>query len=121
MPAFNGDRASTVLVEAIYIGDPKAAEKYGCSVRAIQKWRNRLSEDSVFAALFAKKKERWEKEWAAKIPEVIRAGLEFVMEAFQEGDRKDPKMLEQVNTALKTIAELEMSKAVIDARLSKQT
>lgn len=119
MRTFDPDRAAMALIDAQMMGDKKAADKWHVTPRTLTNWRKRLSEDSIFAVYFQKKKEIWEKEWAKSIPPVIHSALEFLLEAFAEADRTDPQVIQAVNKSLSTLVEVEITKQVIDLRLQQ--
>lgn len=121
MPSFDGERAALVLLDAIALGDTKAAEKWDVSTRSIRGWRKRLEGDSVFAAFFLKKKEMWEKGWAHEIPGAIRSAIAYLSDSCRNASPGNAEVMKEANNMVKILAEVEMSKAVIDARLSRQT
>ena len=53
---FNRDKATAVLLEALYTTDAKAAKKYGVSLRTLRRWRARLAVDADLAAFVHTKK-----------------------------------------------------------------
>jgi len=118
VPAFNYDLAATVLVEAAYSGDNVAAQKYGKSVRTIQRWRRRMAEDRHLSSFVAQKKAQAEREWAKELAPAIRAAIEFVQRAAQHMEPADPEALHAMAGALKILTEVAMTKEVLDARLA---
>lgn len=50
----------------------------------------------------------------------IRSGCLFLIRAASEGDPTDPKMIEAVSHAVKTLADIQMSRRVIEARLGEK-
>lgn len=119
MPTFNHELAATVLVEAIYIGDRQAAQKYGVSERTIRNWRKRLADDPHFAAFFQHKKSASERDWGADLIPAIRASIEFVQRAARELDTANPEAVHAVAGALKILTEVALTREVIDARLAR--
>jgi hypothetical protein len=114
--------AARVLVAAMVKGDREVAQEYGVSRRSIQRWRSIITKDpeGELATSVAKKKEAVEGDWAAKIPTAIESCLDFIEKAAREGDPKDPDLLRSVAGALKMVSEVQISKVLMDARLSKQ-
>lgn len=48
----------------------------------------------------------------------IRSACRFIARACKEGDPTDPKMVEAVSHAVKVLADIQMSKRVMEARLA---
>jgi hypothetical protein len=112
------DRAASILVEAAYYGEKATAAKWGITDRTILNYRNRLEQDSKLSDIFALKKGEFESDWANEIPEAIRSAVRFLKRASNEADPKDPESIHAVAGALKIMAEVGMTKAILDVRLS---
>ncbi len=115
----NVDRATSVLVEALYFGDKEAARHYDLSIRTINNYRTRVNTDEDFAQSFKQKKEEFERNWADEIPAAIRAGTRFLLKSFQEADHKDPIVIHAVAGAMKILTEIGLAKEIIDVRLGE--
>lgn len=120
MPAFNYDLASSALVDAAYMGDKEAAQKHGVTTRTIRNWRNRLETDARFSSFFREKKILSDQEWANELPSAIRAAIRFIRESAKELKQGDPKATEVVADALSILAEVALTKEILDARLAGQ-
>src|SRR5512139_413358 len=114
---FKPELAASVLVEAAYTSDEKAAQKYGVSVQSVYNWRKRLEEDDEFRSIFSIKRERFEAEWATELPNAIRACIDFIKRAALEASHTKPDVIYSVAGALKIVSDIQMSKDIIDARL----
>jgi hypothetical protein len=112
------DRAAAILVEAAYFGDKVTAEKWGVTERTIRNYQARLDEDSKLSLIFHNKKVVFESDWAADIPAAIRSGIGFLQRAGKEADPKDPNAIHAIAGAVKILAEVGMTKAILDVRLS---
>ena len=112
------DRVATILIEAAYQGDKDTAERWDISVRTIQRYRNRLDEDDELSRIVAVKKRQYETEWANELPAAIREATRFLQRAARESDPKDPAAVHAVAGALKILAEVGITKAILDARFS---
>jgi hypothetical protein len=119
MNSINVERATSVLVEAVFFGDKEAANRYGLSVRTIDNYRKRINTDKDFAAIFYQKKQEFEKNWADEIPGAIRAGTRFLLKSFQEADYKDASVIHAVAGAMKILTEIGLAKEIIDVRLGE--
>ncbi|BDA74392.1 hypothetical protein CAL7716_085580 [Calothrix sp. PCC 7716] len=117
--SFNYERAAGALVDAIFMGDKAAAEKWDVSTRSIEEWRSRVKEDNELLALFNSKKQAREKSWASEIPDTIQAGLKFVKDATSHADPADPEAVKAITGALKILMDIDLTKQVLDARLAE--
>lgn len=118
-PNFNAERAALVLVDAAYLGDKRAAKKWAVTTRTILNYRRRLDSDEKFSSLFELKRQAAEKDWAAEAPLAIRAAVDFLLRAAQNGDEKTPEMVHAIAGAMKLTADMYLTKQVLDARLAK--
>lgn len=116
---FNRERAATVLVEAAYTDDEKAAEKWGVTRVSIWGWRKRLATDPQLLTLFNYKKEQFEAEWAQDLPLAIKAGIDFLKRAAQQSDVKKPDVIYSIAGGLKILADIQTTKELLDARLAE--
>lgn len=116
--SFNYERAAAALIDATLMGDRAAAEKYEISVKSIEGWRSRLETDEVLREFFYKKKALQDKAWANEIPAAIASCINFLKQASQECDSRDPDAVHAITGALKIMSEVSMTREVIDARLS---
>lgn len=113
------DRVALILVEAAFFGEKQTAQRWGITDRTILNYRNRLSEDSVLSDIFALKKETFEAEWASEIPASIRAGIHFLGEAAKRANPTDPDTIHAIAGAVKILAEVGLTKEILDVRLSR--
>lgn len=116
---FNYERAAYVLVDALTMGDKAAAKKWDVSIRTIERWRSLLQEDQLLAEFFAKRQKDRTDAWASEIPQALVAILSYISEAGREADRKCPETMKAMAQAFKVIADVEMSKQVLDKRIFK--
>ena len=116
--AFNYERAAAALVDATLMGDSGAAEKYEVSVKSLQGWRKRLSEDEVLRQFFQEKKAAQDKAWADEIPSAIASCVQFLKAAAQDCKTSDPDSVHAIAGALKILGSVSMTREMVDARLS---
>lgn len=114
---FNRELAAMVLVDAAYKGDKAAAELYGLTDRTLRNYRKRLLADTELSALFQHKRALVEKDWAADAPMAIKAGVAFLLRAAQEAT-VTPEMVHAVAGSMKLLADMVLTKQVLDARLA---
>ena len=121
MPAFNSERAAAVLVDAAYMGDKEAAKKHGVTTRSIRNWRERLAEDAHFSAIFREKKNLVDQEWASELPSAIRSAIRFLRESAKESKLGDSRAIAAMTDALKALAEVAVTREILDARFGRQS
>ncbi|WP_287408284.1 hypothetical protein [Oceanithermus sp.] len=116
---FNYERASRMLAEAMFHGDHAVVERYGTSLRSLQRYRRRLADgDRVLADLVAEKKAALEREWAGELAPAIREGIMFLRRAAKAADPSDPDAIHAVAGSLKILSEIALTKEVLDARFA---
>ncbi len=118
----NKEFAATVLLEAIYATDETACQKYGVSVRSLQRWRRLLADgDPELAGSVATKKVAFDRAWAEQLPVSLTKALTTLSECMDavRADAKaktNPDTIHSVVGVLKTVAEIELTRKVLDAR-----
>lgn len=117
---FSQDQIAQILVEAAYRGDVDTADKYGISIRTIQRWRALSENDVGLTRLIAQKKLAFEQGWADEAAGALKAGLEFLKEAAQKASKTDPNVIHAIAGAVKIASEVLITREVLDARLSGQ-
>lgn len=117
--SFDTERAATILVEAAYKGDKAATAEWGLTTRTLRNWRQRLNTDAAFAELFRQKRAAVEKDWAQDAPQAIRAAIAFIQRAAANG-KTTPAMVHAVAGAMKLLADVTLTKQVLDARLAER-
>lgn len=121
MAKFNQERAAAALVEAAYYGDKQAAERYGLTRQTLHNYRQRLSTDDDFLLVFTIKKQAFEDGWADELPGAIRSAiryLAFAADKHREVQTVDAQTVHAVAGSLKILADVTMTKKVLDARLT---
>lgn len=114
--------AATALLDAAYTTDEKACAKYGISLRSLQRWRRQLSEgDPELAGCVATKKAAFDKAWADQLPVALTkalATLSECMDAVRADSRLgvNPDMIHSIVGVVKTCAEIELTRKVLNAR-----
>ncbi|GAA6759255.1 hypothetical protein [Thermus oshimai] len=116
---FNRARAAFVLAEAELLGDAAACAKYGLSDRTLRNYRARLQRDPELAALFRERLGALGKRWEEELAPAILEAVNFLKRAAREANPRDPEVIEAVAGALKTLAEIALTKEVIEARLGE--
>lgn len=112
------DRVALILVEAAFFGEKQTAQRWSISTKTIERYRARLDEDSELSGFVALKKQAFESSWADEIPASIRAGIRFLGEAAKRADYT-PESIHAIAGAVKILAEVGLTKEIIDARLRR--
>lgn len=105
-------------MDAVTMGDRAACDKHDISLRTLQRYRSRLDDDPRLAQVVAEKKRLQDEAWADEIPSAIASCVQFLREASQQCDRKDPDAVHAISGAMKLLSEVSLTRKVIDARLS---
>ena len=113
------DRVALILVEAMFFGDKRAAEKNHVSQKTIQRYRKSLDTDKDLSLIVSEKKERFEGDWAARIPKTLINCLDFLDRAAQQANPADHETIHAIAGAAKLMAEIGLTKDIIDARLGR--
>lgn len=111
-------KLALILVEALYFGDKRTAARWGITNRTVVNYRNRLNDDAELSNLFLLKKSQFETDWASKIPASILAGIDYLGEAAKQTDYS-PETIHAIAGAVKILAEIGLTKELIDARIGK--
>jgi hypothetical protein len=119
---FNRNRAARILVDCAVscATDSETAAKYGISARSLLNWRKKLDTDPEFSRLFQALKAQAEGEWASSLAPAIRRSIEFLGGATSKLDAREPASVHAAAGALKILADVALTKSVLDARLAGQ-
>jgi hypothetical protein len=112
------DKIVEILADATIMTDTQAAEKHGVSVRTIRLHRSRIGTDTPLAAQLQYKLNEQDRTWSAEIPRALKASINFLLKAAQEGDHTDPKMIAEVTSAMRVLSEIAMVRDVLKERLA---
>lgn len=114
--AFSAEAAATALVEAVFIGDRKAATKFGVDPKTIRRWRARLHVDSALAECFEQKKAVAHDYWAERLIPAISSYLAGGVETVQRGI-DTPEMLAELHKGLGMLLEAQFNVEILNAKL----
>lgn len=115
---YSDDMMARILVEAAYCGDDATCQKYGLSDRTLRRWRASLPDSPALSELVRIKKREYDKRWADEAPETIKAGMDFIKRAAQEGNSKNPDMVHAVAGGIKIVSEIMAVREYLDAKLN---
>jgi hypothetical protein len=126
MAPLNKELAAEVLLAAIFTTDEQACQKYGVSLRSLQRWRRLLVDgDPELAGCVAIKKQVFDAAWAEKLSPALSRGLQAMEKCFNEiiadpRHCKNPVVIHALAGAVRILAEVDLSSKVIDARLGRR-
>jgi hypothetical protein len=107
-----------VLCDAVIMGDRKAAQKWGVSLRSICNWRDNLENDEKLRNLMQLYRQKQTEKWLEDIPIALSGIIRFVNEATHELSPSKAEDLIAVVTALEAIADVKMTEKILEARLN---
>jgi hypothetical protein len=118
---------ATVLVEAPFAREDKVVcDKYGISLRSLQRYRQRLLTDPELAGLVANKKRAFDVAWAQEFPKALSTSIRVTGEMIA-AIGADPQLLknfialQSVAGAMKLLTEAFYTSQWFDAQLRKQS
>lgn len=123
MAALNKEVAAEALLAAMFTTDEQATQKYGVSLRSLQRWRQQLAAgDPVLAGFVATKKAALDAAWAENLPAALARGLQTLESCFAavQGDPevlKKPEVIHALAGAFRICAEVHMTSRLIEARI----
>jgi len=118
--ASDKDRVAQILIDAAYLGDRATASKWGISLRTVQRYWQRAETEPELTQAVSIMKEKREAEWAGCLTDVIFDIVQFLKLAAQNGDTRDPDMVAALDGALQTVADVKLTKEMLDARIAKE-
>lgn len=114
--------AATLLVESLFTTDAAVCAKYGVGVRTLPRLRVKLAEDAELADLVHTKTKALETAWVGKLGPALIIGLDTIQACFtacaaDPRSLKNPLLIEKLTLALRTVAEVEVTNRLVDAKL----
>ncbi len=116
MPAFDYQRAAAILAEAAFSDDRSVCQKYGITDRTLRRYRARMMNDPRLSAIVREKQARLTEKWADELGPAIGAAVRFLKRAAELGDPTNPNSVRGVAEALKVLAELDLTRQVLQSR-----
>lgn len=116
--AYSDDMIARIIVEANYHGDDATCNKYDVTVRTLQRWRKRLDTDDKLSQNVALKKDAFDRDWVEDAPATLKAGMNFIKRAAQEGNPKNPDHVHAVAGGMKIVSEIMAVDKYLDAKLN---
>ena len=118
---FNTERAAMILVDAAYTNDERAAEMHDVSRQSVVNYRKRLETDPELVQCFARKKQLREAAWASSVGPTIEAITDYLLRAATKASTRDPDTIHALAGALKILADVKVTKEMLDVRLAQLT
>ena len=114
------DKKAQAIVDAVYVGDTEAAKRHSISTKSIQRWRLEITETPEMSNKVQLLLKKRDESWADEIPASLHAGIVWLKDAFAQARKNDPDAIRAVTEAMSVLAEIAMTREVIDARLTGQ-
>jgi len=115
---FNYEFAALVLVDAMVLGDQKAAEIHGVSARTVKRYRKRFKSDPKLTQLVTYLRQTILQPKRPALEDAIASTIEWIEDAPKHLDRDNPEHLVVITQAFKTLSEIHLANRMIDARLA---
>lgn len=107
---FDRDRAARVLVDAVLLGDKKAAERWQITERTIGNYRSRLKTDGELSELYDRIGREAERNWHLVRNRFLRDVTEHLRELCLKAG---PEQIKDVREAIKDIGELDLAREAL--------
>jgi hypothetical protein len=111
----NTERAARILVDAAYLGDTRAAEKWKITTRTIENYRARLKTDHELSALFATMRAAAEGNWKHELGRALTTGIRKLARLLEDVTIAEADTIEAVTGAVKALSEIAITGEVLNA------
>lgn len=109
-PNFNSERAAMILAEASLCSDTDVADRWGVSVRTIQRYRSRLAEDAELSLLVRLKTQIFCRSWVDDAASVVKlAATQIKKRICVAQTEEDAKVIHAIAGAAKIFGELNIT------------
>lgn len=107
---FSYELASSVLVEAEYYSDARAARRWGVSPKSVYNWRLRMiGGDAKLSAMFHQKKDAFDTHWHMELVKALCAGADFLQRAAMRS-KYDPEYVHAIMGGMKIVGEVSITR-----------
>lgn len=116
------EKRAEAIVTAAFHSDHEAAKRLDVSRRSIIRWRKQMADDPELSQIVTKKYQelREDADWIEDATRTIQQAFGFLRQAADNLDPQDPKAVEAVADAIRTISEAKLTAKVINARLAEE-
>lgn len=121
MPSFDYERAAVILAEAAFSDDRTVCQRHGITDRTLRRYRKRMLSDPRLSTFVREKQARLTEQWTHELAPAIGAAIRFLKQAAQSADPSDPAAIRAVAEALKGLAEIDMTREVLQSRVGGGT
>lgn len=114
-------KAALVLAEAAFLKDDlQVTRKFKISLRTLYNWRTAAKSDRELAQLFTEAFQELEKrDWAVELTHTLAAGVIHLKRLILGAKSSDPETIQAVTGAVLGMAEIAMTREMIQARISQ--
>lgn len=108
------DRAAILIAEADFFGDRPTCEKYGVSIRTLQRWRQRTHQDSELAHSVAQKKQLLLEAWQIESSLPLKIAFEELARRMPTASTaEDAKILHAIAGVCKVLGEMKLASSLL--------
>lgn len=99
------ERIARILVDAMHMGERKAAAEWGISHATVYNYWKLIDSDDEVLRIFTIEKNRREERWAARLNGPILKALDYFDRVFTEASPTDPETITAVTAAMNALIE----------------
>lgn len=111
----DNERAAEILVDAAYMGDSKAAEKWGVTTRTVQNYRAALEEDPELSSFFARKRQVNEQAWVSELAKALKASARKLGQWADAIENPSMEEVREIRHVFKDLSEVAITREVLRA------
>lgn len=115
MAKLDKSRAAEILVDAIYLGDDRAADKWGVTSRTIRRYRDRCAADPELSAFVQQKRSVNEANWAPELARALKVTIRKLAHFVETVDNPTLEAAREIRLLFKDLAEIQVMREVLGA------
>lgn len=119
-PKIDPEFIARVVVDATLLGDGTAAKRHNVSTKTVQRYREMAQSDANVSKLVSALWAAADKDWGKGLASALRGQIEFLNRATEKADPSNPEAITAVTGALETLADVALTKRMLDARLGPE-
>jgi transposase-like protein len=105
------ERIATILADATVLSVSEVARQHGIHRHTVLNYRKRLEKDAALRQAYTEKLKAIQTAgtWESMVPDVLKAGMQAMLECFENLDRKSPDTLEAITKGITALTEIRIS------------
>lgn len=100
-------------MDALYLGDKRAADKWGITTRTIRRYRERFDTDPDLSAFVHDLRSHDERNWSADIGRALRVGIDRLVRYLDNIDAPTEQQVREVREIVAMLAEIATVREVL--------